>query len=238
MPSEPKLSKPTSSSKPAPTRWAKGTSGNPAGRPLGSRNKSTLLLESMVEGEIQALGRKAIERGLEGDTAALRLCLDRIAPRRKESFIEFPLPEITNPKEAAQATGLILKGLSEGQITPSESDALLRAVGAHVQVLDIDHLERRIAELERTLVEERELRPGQPGWLTQKLERSGQAQLQADPGNQMEDDTEHETETQPEAETQPAPVAGTAENGSPAAPNATPARPNSSWMDWKPKEAA
>lgn len=46
-------------------RWTKGTSGNPAGRPVGSR-KSTLLLQSIVEAEIQALVRKTIERGLEG----------------------------------------------------------------------------------------------------------------------------------------------------------------------------
>jgi hypothetical protein len=59
-----------------------GVSGNPAGRPKGSRNKTTLAIEALLEGEAEALTRKAIERALEGDMAALRLCMDRLAPPR------------------------------------------------------------------------------------------------------------------------------------------------------------
>jgi hypothetical protein len=51
-----------------------GQSGNPSGRPHGSRNKATLALEALLDGEGEAITRKA----LEGDTAALRLCLERI----------------------------------------------------------------------------------------------------------------------------------------------------------------
>jgi hypothetical protein len=55
-----------------------GQSGNPSGRPHGSRNKATLALEALLDGEGEAITRKAIEKALEGDTAALRLCLERI----------------------------------------------------------------------------------------------------------------------------------------------------------------
>ena len=54
--------------------FAKGVSGNPAGRPVGSRNKATLLALQLLEGEAEALTRKAVEQALEGDTTALRLC--------------------------------------------------------------------------------------------------------------------------------------------------------------------
>jgi len=36
-----------------------------------------------LEGEAEALTRKAVELALEGDVTALRLCLDRIARRAR-----------------------------------------------------------------------------------------------------------------------------------------------------------
>jgi Family of unknown function (DUF5681) len=54
-----------------------GRSGNPEGRPRGSRNKATMAVEALLDGEANAIARKAVERALEGDMAALRLCLER-----------------------------------------------------------------------------------------------------------------------------------------------------------------
>jgi hypothetical protein len=66
--------------------FAKGRSGNPAGRSVGSRNRATLIAEAMLDDEAAALVRKAVELALGGDGPALRLCLDRIvAPRRAAS---------------------------------------------------------------------------------------------------------------------------------------------------------
>ena len=67
------------------TQFRPGQSGNPNGRPKGSRNAATLALESLLDGEAEALTRKAVELALAGDIAALRLCLDRILPPRKGS---------------------------------------------------------------------------------------------------------------------------------------------------------
>jgi len=64
-------------------RFGKGRSGNPRGRPLGSRNSATLAAEALLEGEAEKLTRKCIELALSGDTVALRLCLERFTPRAK-----------------------------------------------------------------------------------------------------------------------------------------------------------
>lgn len=56
-------------------RFAPGNSG----RPAGARHKTTLAIEALLEGEAEALTRKAIELALAGDMTALRLCLERIA---------------------------------------------------------------------------------------------------------------------------------------------------------------
>ena len=52
--------------------------GNP-GRPKGARHKTTLAIETLLDGEAESLTRKAIEMAKGGDMTALRLCLDRIA---------------------------------------------------------------------------------------------------------------------------------------------------------------
>jgi hypothetical protein len=72
---------------PQDSRWKKGQSGNPNGRAAGSRNRATLAIEALLEGEGEALTRKALELAKAGDMAALRLCLDRpgTAPQRQPS---------------------------------------------------------------------------------------------------------------------------------------------------------
>jgi Family of unknown function (DUF5681) len=73
-------------------RWRKGASGNRAGKPRGARHKATLAAETLLEGEAEALSRKAVELALRGDVSALRLCLDRIVPPRKDRPVCFELP--------------------------------------------------------------------------------------------------------------------------------------------------
>ena len=60
--------------------FPKGESGNPLGRPLGSRHRVTLALDALLDGEPEKITRKAVEMAPAGDGVALRLCLDRIAP--------------------------------------------------------------------------------------------------------------------------------------------------------------
>ena len=69
--------------------FQKGQSGNPDGRPKGSRNATTLALETLLDGQATALTQKAIDLALIGDMAALRICMDRILPPRKDRPITF-----------------------------------------------------------------------------------------------------------------------------------------------------
>ena len=58
------------------------------------RNKKTLAIESLLEGQAEALTQTAISKTLEGDGLALRLCLERIAPAPKDKSVSFPLLEM------------------------------------------------------------------------------------------------------------------------------------------------
>ena len=61
------------------TRGRPFAPGNP-GKPKGARHKATLAVDALLDGEADAITRKAIEMAKAGDSIALRLCLDRIAP--------------------------------------------------------------------------------------------------------------------------------------------------------------
>src|ERR1700721_3212046 len=84
-----------------------GQSGNPSGRPKGSRNAATLALESLLDGQAVALTRKAVELALAGDIAALRLCLDRILPPRKDRPVSFEMPQINNAEDVRGASAAL-----------------------------------------------------------------------------------------------------------------------------------
>ena len=92
-----------------------GQSGNPDGRPRGSRNATTLALESLLDGQATALTQKAIDLALTGDMPALRLCLDRILPPRKDRPVSFDLPPIKSAQDAAATVSAVLAAVASGE---------------------------------------------------------------------------------------------------------------------------
>ena len=89
----------------------KFTSGN-SGRPKGAKNKKTLAIESLLEGQGEALTQTAISKALEGDGLALRLCMERIAPAPKDKVVSFPIPEVEDAMDASQAASSVLTAVS------------------------------------------------------------------------------------------------------------------------------
>ena len=122
-------------------------SGNP-GRPRGARHKITQAIEAMLEGQHEALTQAAIDKALEGDVTALRLCLDRIAPARKDAPVSFALPEIETADDAAKAARAILKAIAEGDVTPLEAATGMAVVEQFRRTLETTEIERRIVALE------------------------------------------------------------------------------------------
>src|SRR5215813_3228417 len=83
--------------------FEKGQSGNPAGRPKGARNRTTIAVEALLDGQAEAITQKAIELALQGDRVALRLCLERILPAQRERRINFAMPSLESAEDAAPA---------------------------------------------------------------------------------------------------------------------------------------
>jgi len=129
-------------------RFPKGQSGNPGGRPKGSRNATTLALETLLDGQASALTQKAINLALAGDMAALRLCLDRILPPRKDSPVAFDLPEMKTLNDAVPAMGALVKAVGRGDLTPTEAGELTKMVQAFAKIIETAELEERVRKLE------------------------------------------------------------------------------------------
>ena len=128
--------------------WQKGQSGNPAGRPKGARHKTTLAMEALLDGEGEALTRKAVEMALTGDATALRLCLERLLPARRDRPVAFALPKLETAADAVKATAAIVEAVSLGELTPSEAGELSKLVDGFRSALTTAELEERLAKLE------------------------------------------------------------------------------------------
>ncbi|WP_109313553.1 DUF5681 domain-containing protein [Ruegeria sp. AU67] len=128
----------------------KFAAGNP-GRPKGSRNKYLLAVESLLEDEAEGLARKAIELALKGDTTAMRLCLERIAPPKKDSAVSFDLPLMNSARDAAASAQAVLRAVSQGDVTPLEGAAVMNLVEGFRRVLELSEYEDRINALERAV---------------------------------------------------------------------------------------
>jgi hypothetical protein len=121
--------------------------GNP-GKPAGARHKATQAALALLDGEAGALTRKAVEMALEGDTTALRLCLERIAPPRRDAPVQFTLPRMETARDAARAAGAVLEAVAAGELTPTEGAHLMGLVEAYRRALETTELEARVAALE------------------------------------------------------------------------------------------
>lgn len=119
-------------------RFKKGQSGNPAGRPKGSLNQTTLDCQELLNGEAKHITRKAIEKALSGDITALRLCLERILPPRKENPLYVNLPTMKKQSDMKQFTAALLEAVKGGEITINEAQGIMEIAKIHQNSLDTE----------------------------------------------------------------------------------------------------
>jgi hypothetical protein len=132
-----------------PQLFKAGTSGNPNGRPLGSRNRVSLAVDALLEGDAEKLTRKAIEMALSGDGTAMRLCFDRLSPPRRDRPISFALPKLETAADAKAAAAAIVQAVAEGDLTPSEAADMSKLLDNFTRVLEATDFQTRLEALER-----------------------------------------------------------------------------------------
>jgi hypothetical protein len=129
-------------------RFLRGSRGNPEGRPLGSRNRASILMENLLDGQADALTRKVIKMALTGDVLALRLCLERLMPVRRERSLTLRLPAPATAQDIAGGFASVVEALAHGELTPSETSAAAELLESARRALETTDLAKRIEELE------------------------------------------------------------------------------------------
>ena len=129
------------------TKFKKGQSGNPNGRPRGIRDKRTAY-RALFEKESNTLIKKAIELAKSGDTTCLKMCIDRIVSpyRARDQLIK--LDNLTGT--LTEKGEKIIQAMGNGLVAPSDASSMLSALAAQARVVEIDELEKRVSQLEKT----------------------------------------------------------------------------------------
>src|SRR5947207_13520068 len=117
-------------------RFARGRSGNPAGRPRGCRDHVNRAARLLLAGEGEALTRKAVEMALAGDPTALRLCLERIVGPYRQRAVEFTMPAIRSAADLVDAMAAVADAAAERAGTPRDAIQVCKDIEAIIREVE------------------------------------------------------------------------------------------------------
>src|SRR5436305_286673 len=103
-----------------PSRGKPFQKGTP-GRPRRARNKTTVALEQLIEGQGEAIVSKVVEMALAGNPMAVRLAFERVMGTRRERSVDLALPSLRSTADCASALGLL--------VTPRDTIANTTRIG-------------------------------------------------------------------------------------------------------------
>ena len=121
------------------------------GRPKGSMNKTTRAAQALLDGEAEALTRRAIDLALAGDATALKLCLDRILPAARGAPVQFDLPVLAGPDDAVAAAAGVVRAVACGNLAPRDACQVMGLIDAFRRCHETVELAARLDRLEATL---------------------------------------------------------------------------------------
>ena len=137
-------------SEPVPLKKLRGRPfkpGNP-GRPPGAKNKTTQLIEQLINDEAESLTRKLIQLALKGNVRCLHDCLERLAPRRNGRPVDFQLSAITRTQDVVAAMAAITTAVNNGNLTAEEAGHLVHLLEVHAKAIETYDLAVRLDRLE------------------------------------------------------------------------------------------
>lgn len=129
------------------TRFAPGNPGGP-GRPQGSRNAATLILDQLADGEAGDILRRVVAEARGGDMRAAEMILSRAWPARKGRRVSVDLPRVDTAADVTAALGALLEATATGSLTPEEAASIGSLLESKRRAIETVDLEQRIATLE------------------------------------------------------------------------------------------
>ena len=84
-----------------------------------------------AQGSVEMVDANLLDAAIlaqQGDTTALRLRREPIAPPRRDNPAQFPLPRMATAHDAARAAEAVLYAGSSGDLTPNEAGQIIGLV--------------------------------------------------------------------------------------------------------------
>lgn len=134
-------------------RFEKGQSGNPKGRPQGSRNRASLMAEQLFAEDVESVCQVVIDKAKSGEMYAAKIILDRLLPPKKDVPVNIQLPEVKTANDILKAIECVTHAIATGEITLSEGEALARILNIQADATELYEFEHALNRLENKGVE-------------------------------------------------------------------------------------
>lgn len=128
-------------------QFAPGNPGGP-GRPEGSRNRATLVLDQLAEGDAEKILAKVLAMADGGDLKAAEVILARVWPIRKGRRVSLKLPSVSTPQDVLAAISAVVEATAEGELTPDEAALIAGLLDTKRKAIETVAIEERLAKLE------------------------------------------------------------------------------------------
>jgi len=128
-------------------RFGKGNAMG-AGRPPGSPNKSTLLLDAIGREDIEEVIRKVAGAARDGNMRAASILLARTWPRGSGRPVMLDLPAVETAAGVVQAQAAVVAAMAAGTVTPDEAAAIAHVLEGQRRAIETHDHEKRLRELE------------------------------------------------------------------------------------------
>ena len=120
-----------------------------AGRPKGSRNKTSMLLQALLEEHSPAILLEGMELAKKGNPRMIQSFLPYILPSRRELPIETkPLP-MGDALELSKSSEKLMERTTSGEISLSDSSALAALMEQRRQIIKTEDHEIRLRAVEQ-----------------------------------------------------------------------------------------
>jgi hypothetical protein len=128
------------------SKFEKGISGNPSGRPAGKTPGAKL--RKAIEHRADDILQAVIDSAIKGDMTACKMLLDRITPTLKAQAFPVSIePGTTLPETGSN----IINATLSGSVPPDVGAALITALSNQGKLVELQEITERLQRIEKQL---------------------------------------------------------------------------------------
>jgi hypothetical protein len=118
------------------------------GRPRGSRNKTTLMAQELLDSYAEPLVKKCLQKALQGDPKAMQLCMDRVLPARRDMPVRIGKLSTRTAADVSQASDTVIQKVAAGRISPAQGQAFAELIEGRRRTIETQEFDERLRAME------------------------------------------------------------------------------------------